>query len=174
MFGHASEIPVQAWRSKQGSNPGGRRLRGARHGRVWTVGPVPGQSAARFGAARTQAGSGWSGTGSGAEPVARFAGGDEEVGGFSARHETAGLEDENLVAKREDLLGSVAHVEHGQSELVAHTAQVGQDRFAASGVEAGEGFVEKEQTRVGQQSPGEGDPLAFAAGKPGDARGEKR
>ena len=52
--------------------------------------------------------------------------------------------------------------------------EIPQQRRAHTGIEMGRGLVEDQQLRIGEQGPGQGQPLALAAGQRGAVRADRR
>jgi hypothetical protein len=65
----------------------------------------------------------------------------------------------------QDFLELVAHVDHGHVELVAQGLKIRENLLAAGDVEGGEGLVEQQELRLGEEGAAQADALALAAGE---------
>ena len=79
-----------------------------------------------------------------------------------------------ITGQPQDLLELVAHEQHRQPELVAQLLQVGQQLVAARQVDGGQGFIQQQQARLGQQGATDRHALPFATGQPRGASGQQR
>src|SRR5690606_34539964 len=86
-------------------------------------------------------------------------------GGRPAADDPARLEDEDLVAQESRLAGVATDMEDRNVKCVADSAEAGKDPVLERGVQAGEGFVQQEETRFRQEGTAERDTLLLAAGE---------
>jgi len=89
-----------------------------------------------------------------------------QLAGRADGYDFAGIDDGHAVAEGFGFLNVVGGEEDG-ALFVSQFIEQGVDFEANLGVEAGGGFVEKEQGRVIDESEGDGEPLLLSAGKGG-------
>ena len=77
------------------------------------------------------------------------------------------LHQQHVTVEAQKLVELVADVDHRQIEARSGRAEVGKDLTPQAAIEAGEGFVEQQQPRRGEQRAAESDALALAAGTGG-------
>ena len=79
--------------------------------------------------------------------------------------EPAAGEDGQVGADAQCFVAVVGHVHGGNVQGGQEFRQQRAEVFAGGLVQGGQGFIEQQQCGLDGQGPGEGDPLAFAAGQ---------